>query len=281
MEGHLWGEDQAEGAGRLDGGTSGRDAALGAYYYTGVERGPASTSDGQVKLRRFLDRLEETPGFFVSRLPRRLETHECPHCCQEIRFTREKEVDTTLVADMLRLAAVGAFDIAVLMCGDADSAPAVEGVRLLGKQVFVASWGGRGLAPRIRKAAFDHIDLSCGLSAFGDAVEDGSARGKPDEQGTRGEAEPERDEPAVSAEEAILRDLEAAQAHFGESGFVGAKYFVERWRSPHSRAEPQERQRILNRLVDAGRVEVYDSPSGDKALRIPPSTVADEDQSRS
>ena len=72
-----------------------------------------------------------------------------------------------MVADMLRLAAVGAFDILVLMSGDADHAPAVEGVRALGRQAYVATWGGIGLSRRIRRAAFDHIDLCDSLVECG------------------------------------------------------------------------------------------------------------------
>jgi hypothetical protein len=72
---------------------------------------------------------------------------------------------------MLRLAAVDAFDVLVLISGDTDHAPAVEGVRLLGKQVYVASWGGLGLSPRLRRAAFDHINLVDGLAEFAVKIE--------------------------------------------------------------------------------------------------------------
>ena len=121
---------------------AGGQALWGAYYYTGVETGPAASTEGQLKLTGFLDMLEMQPGFFVERFPRKANTFQCAACGAENRYTQEKEVDTTMVADMLRFAAVDAFDVLVLMSGDADYAPAIEGVRAIGKQAFVATWGG-------------------------------------------------------------------------------------------------------------------------------------------
>jgi uncharacterized LabA/DUF88 family protein len=141
----------------------------GAYYYTGIEMGPASVTEGQKKLAGFLDMLELQPGFFVKRFPRKTTMFQCAACGAENRYTQEKEVDTTMVADMLRLAAVGAFDVLVLVSGDSDHAPAVEGVRAIGRQAYVSTWGRAGLSARLRKAAFDHIDLMEGLSSFEDS----------------------------------------------------------------------------------------------------------------
>lgn len=144
---------------------TGATMLTGCHYYTGVE--PDSLHDeGSRKLHRFLDQLELERGFFVYRFLRRQNLFHCERCGAENRFTQEREVDTTMTADMLRLAAVGAFDMMVLVSGDTDHVPAVEGVRALGKVAYVASWGGNGLAPRLRRAAFDHIDLMYGLSEF-------------------------------------------------------------------------------------------------------------------
>lgn len=141
----------------------------GAYYYTGIEMGPAAVTEGQKKLAGFLDMLELQPGFFVKRFPRKTTMFQCAACGAENKYTQEKEVDTTMVADMLRLAAVGAFDVLVLVSGDSDHAPAIEGVRAIGRQAYVSTWGRAGLSARLRKAAFDHIDLLEGLSYFEDA----------------------------------------------------------------------------------------------------------------
>lgn len=146
---------------------AGGTVLAGCHYYTGIETGPGADAEGQKKLAAFLKGLEVQPGYFVYRFERKARTWRCDKCGESVRFTQEKEVDTTMVADILRLAAVNAFDVAVLVSGDADHAPAVEGVRALGKIIYVASWGLKGMSGRLRKAAFDHLDLLRGLDEFG------------------------------------------------------------------------------------------------------------------
>lgn len=67
------------------------------------------------------------PGFFVHRFQRKMRRRRCEKCGEMNDYSQEKEVDTTMVADMLRLAAVDAFDAVILASGDSDHAPAVEG----------------------------------------------------------------------------------------------------------------------------------------------------------
>lgn len=128
-----------------------------AHYYTGIESGTEADTQGQQGLSRFLDWLDEEPGYFVQRLPRVVRTASCDHCGESVRYSEEKEVDTTLVADLVRLAAINAYDIAVLISGDGDFAPALEAARSLGKQTYVATWGKAGLSNRLRRAAFHHL----------------------------------------------------------------------------------------------------------------------------
>ena len=235
----------------------------GAYYYTGVDD-TIPKPPSQEKLDNFLEMLTLQPGFFVQRFAQKVRTTTCPSCGTQTRFSQEKEVDTTMVADMLRLAAVGAFDIAVLISGDADLVPAVEGVRALGKQVYVASWGSSGLSARIRKAAFDHINLTDGLEEF--------AR-------TPGEGlEPAVVTPGVISTAAISTDPEVlAQACLDEikraqaampGGYVGVHFFVTRWRSEKLAEIPDLRRRILDRLVEQGKVEIYLTEDGIQAVRV-------------
>ena len=47
----------------------------------------------------------------------------------------EKGVDIQLVVDMVRLAVANTYDVAILVSGDGDFAPAVESVKQLGKHV--------------------------------------------------------------------------------------------------------------------------------------------------
>jgi uncharacterized LabA/DUF88 family protein len=237
---------------------AGGDRFTGAYYYTGVETEDAETPD---PLERFLGQLELVPGFFVYRFPRRLRSVTCSACGARNTFTQEKEVDTTMVADMLRLAAVDAFDALVLVSGDADHSPAIEGVRLLGKIAFVSTWGGMGLSARIRRAAFDHIDLLDGRAEFLSPDGAGAAL----DPGAEGYTPPYEEE----STEAFVRELRRAEEQF-QGGYVGLHYFVTRWRADGLTSDSFARRRILNQLEAEGRVEVYDTPTGDKAIRRAP-----------
>lgn len=261
---------------------AGGQSLWGAYYYTGVETGPAASTEGQVKLTGFLDMLEMQPGFFVERFPRKANTFSCSACGAENRYTQEKEVDTTMVADMLRFAAVDAFDLLVLMSGDADYAPAIEGVRAIGKQAYVATWAGAGLSSRIRRAAFDHIDLLEGLTLF-ERPDDGVPASVPfpaqfmESPSTMRGADASvdssrlRDDIAYTFNEGdrdqFIDEVRRAEEKF-HGGYVGANYFVTRWSSEVLEDSPESRRRLLDTLVDDGRVEVYEAPDGKKAIRL-------------
>lgn len=257
----------------------------GAYYYTGVETGQAAESPSQKALHGFLRHLELQPGFFVTRFTRQAKTHRCDSCGHVAHYTQEKEVDTTMVADMLRLAAVSAFDIMVLCSGDADLTPAVEGVRAIGKQAYVATWGGVGLSARIRQASFDHINLIESQSILWDeqpleAVAPPPAL--PVSSSTRMES-PVTQSPfsgggsppspssdvGVDAEDVFMAELRKALAGSGGTNrYVGASYFTHSWKSERLSQLPSVRQRILNKLIKDGRVEVYTAHDGSSALRI-------------
>ncbi|HVK70581.1 MAG TPA: NYN domain-containing protein [Polyangium sp.] len=273
----------------------------GAYYYTGVEIGSAAVTEGQKKLAGFLDMLEVQPGFFVKRFPRKTTMFQCAACGAENRYTQEKEVDTSMVADMLRLAAVNAFDVLVLVSGDSDHAPAVEGVRQLGRQAYVSTWGRAGLSIRLRKAAFDHIDLLEGISFFEDtegsgppappgpeprwasedippAVPTPPAGSMPREAIHDDDCEdPEKADPdaAESAppsyqpsddESVFIAELRAAERRL-HNGYVGANYFVTRWQSNRLDPSPDARRRMLEHLVTSRVIEVYHAPDGNAAIR--------------
>lgn len=220
---------------------------VGCHYYTGVE---APAPDRPNPLAGFLAMLETQRGHFVHRFPRESQSIQCSECGATHSFTREKEVDTTMVADMLRMAAVDAFDALVLVSGDADHAPAVEGVRSLGKIAFVATWGGYGLSSRIRNASFDHIDLAKGLANFEAPQEEAEPPGEPSDADAR----------------VFLEQLRLAEAHFA-SGYVGVNHFLTRWKGDGLPPTADERQRLLDALLLERKLEIYLAGDGKKALR--------------
>jgi len=225
------------------------------HYYTSVS---SRDEDGPDKLSGFLDLLESNPGYFVHRLARKSQRTTCFECGAENRYTLDKEVDTTFVADVVKGAALNHYDICVLISGDADHAPAAEAAMALGKKVYVASWGGTGVSFRMRRAAFDRIDLIKGLQVFERSAEDEAA-----------EADAALSNPDVfdRALDVFETELKVAEEKFS-GGYVGLGYFVTRWRSPALDSSPEVRRRLLDTLVDEGRVEIYSAPDGAQAIRL-------------
>lgn len=239
------------------GGTS----MYGAFYYTGVPVPHETDGPERRALSDLLDELERRPGFFVRRYNRRAASRDCPHCQQTMHYTEEKLVDTSLVADMVMHAVADAYDIAVVFSGDLDIAPGIDAVHALGKRAWVATFGSTGLSRSLLRSAWGHVDLLRHLDeyTFRDLGELAA------EEATDIEAPPA--ESMVDRE--ILRELRRAQTHFAAGGgFVGAHYFVHRWKGHDIPDGPELRRAALQRLIEAGKVETY-AVDGKTALRAP------------
>ena len=225
---------------------------VAAYYYTGVPH-PNDEAAERRALSDMLDELERKPGFFVRRFTRRVATRECPHCHQHSAYTEEKMVDTSLVAELIHLAVVNAFDVAVVFSGDLDLAPGLDAVHALGKQAWVATFGDQGLSKSLARSAWAHLDLLPNLDAFRHADVLDRA-------------------PVVASvgpdlDDAFVRELARAESHFGASGgFVGAHYFLHRWKGHGIPDDPELRRIAVQRLIHEGRIVSY-GVDGKTALR--------------
>ncbi len=230
------------------------DQLHAAYYYTGVPN-PHDDNRDRHALSDLLDELERRPGFFVRRFNRRATTRECPHCKGVIAYTEEKMVDTSLVSDMIMLAVRDAFDIAVVFSGDLDIAPGLEALHGLGKKAWIATFGDFGLSRSLTRSAWSHIDLLEHIDEFtypdlGNTKIDRTKKVTPED---------------VDSE--ILRELRRAEAHFSAGGgFVGAHYFIHRWKGHAIPDAPEERRQALQRLMQTGTIEAY-NVDGKTALR--------------
>lgn len=118
----------------------------------------ASVNDARDgKLRGWLTNwLDHQPGYDVKireRKPRHRTVHcsacgatigTCASCNAPLMISAEKGVDAALVTDLLSLAGQRAYDVAVLVSGDADYIPAVEYVQSQGLKVINAAWSAQG-----------------------------------------------------------------------------------------------------------------------------------------
>ncbi len=219
---------------------------VSAFYYTGVPN-PNEDGGGTEKhaLADLLEDLERKPGFFVRRINRRTNSRDCPHSRQTVTYTEEKMVDTSLVVDLVLLAARDAFDVAVVFSGDLDVQPALEALRSMGKPCWIATFGDGGLSKSLSRSAWHTIDLLPHLDAFAfPELETAPERWVPDA--------PEQ------LDQEMKRELRRAEAHFGAGGgFVGAHYFIHRWKGHAIPDGPEERRQSLQRLMATREVETY------------------------
>lgn len=228
---------------------------FGAFYYTGVPN-PAEDLMERNSLVNLLEDLERRPGFFVHRFPRRASARDCPHCNKPILYTEEKQVDTSLVADVVLFAVRDAYDIAVVFSGDGDVAPALEAARSLGKRAIVATFTMASTSRTLQRSAWSTVDLSAHLDAF-----------TLDLPGGQIGAAPTTAQPEDEADRELLRELRRAEAHFGAGGgFVGAQYFIHRWKGHNISDSAEDRRQALQRLIAGGYAESY-SVEGRGALR--------------
>lgn len=228
---------------------------FGAFYYTGVPSGQEADGSRHA-LADLLEELERKPGFFVKRYNRRASGRDCPHCNNVISYTEEKMVDTSLVADMIMLAAQDAYDIAVVFSGDLDVAPGLKAIQALGKRGWIATFGSSGLARTLTRTAWGSVNLVDYLDHFSYGELDGPS-GLELLGGTPTEVDTE-----------MVRELERAEIHFGGGGgFVGAHYFIHRWKGHEIPDAPELRRLALQRLIDNGLVETY-AMEGKTAIRV-------------
>jgi hypothetical protein len=124
----------------------------------------------ETRLRDWLTNwLDRQPSFDVkirNRKPRARSVHckdcgsltsACPSCGATLVATAEKGVDAALVTDLLSLAWQRAYDVAVLVSGDADYIPAVEYVQGQGLKVINAAWRSKG--HDLRAACWGSFDI--------------------------------------------------------------------------------------------------------------------------
>jgi uncharacterized LabA/DUF88 family protein len=72
------------------------------------------------------------------------EMSVCPTCSADMRGTEEKGVDTRIATDMIKLAWVDTYDVAVLVSSDRDFVPVVEFLGTRGIKVIHATFPPQG-----------------------------------------------------------------------------------------------------------------------------------------
>lgn len=131
--------------------------SIGEYAGMGVYLSSDESSTAEAGLRKWAtNTLDRFPGIAVTLVPRVREAsgpkcpgcyeivHRCPSCGGDMRGTEEKGVDVRIATDMIMLAWVDSYDIAVLVSSDADFVPVAQFLQTKGKKVLHAQFPPRG-----------------------------------------------------------------------------------------------------------------------------------------
>ena len=197
------------------------DAWLNAAHYY--------THSGNPQLQKFLDGLERRPGYFVHRIQ-----------------STEGNVNTQIVADMVRMAAMDTFDVCVLLSNNTELLPAVETVAQFGKPVWLASFGMHENTS-FNLAAYDTINLLSALDEFS------ILRQKPLQ---------------IGGIDLVYAQLLEAWRFFDHRDKVLARwYFEHKWKASSPCAPAGvERETLLAQLIHQGLVEVFEASVNNRVV---------------
>ena len=125
---------------------------------------------GEKKLHRWATTVVDTfPGVTVSIVPRQKKRSPpkcptclesvgtCPVCGADMRGTEEKGVDVRMATDMISLAWVGNYDIAVLVSSDRDFVPVAEFLETRGLKVIHGAFPPKGA--QLTQRCWGSIDI--------------------------------------------------------------------------------------------------------------------------
>lgn len=106
------------------------------------------SSQAEANLRRWATNvLDRFPGVHVSMVPRIRKVSgpkcpsckgiikSCPSCGDDMRGTEEKGVDVRIATDMIMLAWVDSYDVAILVSADSDFVPVAQFLQTKGKKI--------------------------------------------------------------------------------------------------------------------------------------------------
>jgi hypothetical protein len=120
--------------------TTGLDVVRTHYFGSIATNYDAVDQDAVQRRSEFFDSLRRHHRYEVYRFETDYRGHRVRRTPGDDGFSPpEKAVDVGLATALLEMAAVSAYDIAIVVCGDRDFVPALQAVRRLGKRVAIVS----------------------------------------------------------------------------------------------------------------------------------------------
>jgi len=123
-----------------------------------------SAPEAHVRAHQSLyDTINQFPNFEVKRFNLKLIYGDKGQVEKKV----EKGVDVALATDLVKYAHLNSFDVAILCTGDVDFVPAIEHVKNLGKEVFIASFV-ESSSRRLIDASLGWVSLTKNVAYLGE-----------------------------------------------------------------------------------------------------------------
>jgi hypothetical protein len=129
----------------------------GAHYYTALDE-----SEG--RLRDFLNMVASKEGYFVHDSPRHYQPSSCQGCKEKLFVQTDKFVDIALSTDIVHLASINAFDVAIFLTNDPAHARILSVVQMMGRQAWVGNWD--KVCQELQQVSFGSIILKNAVHRF-------------------------------------------------------------------------------------------------------------------
>jgi uncharacterized LabA/DUF88 family protein len=112
-----------------------KDKIVDIYYFTAL----ATWSQSKVKKHKTYIKALELEGVKVVYGKFKKRDKKCQVCKRNYRTYEEKETDVNIATKLFQLAIEGRYDIAIIITGDSDLLPAIDGLRATfpGKEIGV------------------------------------------------------------------------------------------------------------------------------------------------
>lgn len=226
-----------------------------ATYYMGVDQNDVLPEESSERIKNAIKDLEAS-GIAVRTFPLRLKVSTCPACDEDFDDIIEKQVDSAISVDAMKLMYDGAnakdgddthkIDLFALVSSDTDLIPLAQAVKAAGKRVWIVCWKPESVSNSLASCVENIMVLDPHRERFlRDIV------------------------PIVVSTEMLtsfLTEVESAEQQFS-TGYVGLHYFLRGWKSPELPEQIADRSTVLNQLIASGSILQYDAPDGNIAIK--------------
>lgn len=214
-------------------------------YYMGVDQNGHLPLESSARIDDAIVRLKAA-DYTVRTFPLRVRTTHCQECGEDGDEIIEKQVDSAIAVDAMKLIHAGETDLFVLITSDSAHLPLVQAIRAAGKKVWIVAWQLSAVSNSMTEAVDNVLVLEHHrqkiLTSLPVAV------------------------PSKATAADFLNALASAEQQFAR-GYVGLHHFLKHWKDDRIPRSVVDRSGMLNELIANGAVIQYTAPDGNAAVK--------------